>query len=104
VAAVEAMAGLPPHPLHYDRVPWCTYSEPEVARVGLTEAQARERGLAVKCGKFPFTALARALILGENEGFVKVVADEEYGEVLGIHIIGPRAIELIAWPFWGWSP
>jgi dihydrolipoamide dehydrogenase len=96
VEAVEVMSGLPPHPVNYDQVPWCTYCEPEVARVGLTEAQARERGLSVKCGKFPFTALGRALILGENEGFVKVVTEEKYGEVLGVHIIGPRATELIA--------
>lgn len=96
VAAVETLAGLAPHPINYDQVPWCTYCEPEVARVGLTEKQARERGLAVKCGKFPFTALGRALILGENEGFVKVVTEEKYGEVLGVHIIGPRATELIA--------
>jgi dihydrolipoamide dehydrogenase len=96
VTAVEAMAGRAPHPIDYDQVPWCTYCEPEVARVGLTEAQARERGHSVKCGKFPFTALGRALILGENEGFVKLVTDENYGEVLGVHIIGPRATELIA--------
>ncbi len=96
VAAVEAMAGLQPHPINYEQIPWCTYCEPEVARVGLTEIQARERGLAVKTGKFPFTALGRALILGENEGFVKVVTEEKYGEVLGVHIIGPRATELIA--------
>jgi len=96
VAAVETMAGEKPHPINYDQVPWCTYCDPEVARVGLTESQARDRGFAVKTGKFPFTALGRALILGENEGFVKVVADEKYGEVLGVHIIGPRATELIA--------
>ena len=96
VAAVETMAGEKPHPLNYDQVPWCTYCDPEVARVGLTESQARERGFEVKTGKFPFTASGRALILGENEGFVKVVTDEKYGEVLGVHIIGPRATELIA--------
>ncbi|HEV8337601.1 MAG TPA: dihydrolipoyl dehydrogenase [Candidatus Polarisedimenticolia bacterium] len=96
VAAVEAMAGQKPHPINYDHVPWCTYCEPEVARVGLTETQARERGFDVKTGKFPFTALGRALILGENEGFVKLVTDAKYGEVLGVHIIGPRATELIA--------
>jgi dihydrolipoamide dehydrogenase len=96
VAAVEAMAGQKPHPINYDHVPWCTYCEPEVARVGLTETQAKERGFDVKTGKFPFTALGRALILGENEGFVKLVTDAKYGEVLGVHIIGPRATELIA--------
>jgi len=96
VLAVETMAGGKPHPIDYDQVPWCTYCEPEVARVGLTEKQARDRGLAVRSGKFPFSALARAQILGESEGFVKVVTEEKYGEVLGVHIIGPRATELIA--------
>jgi len=96
VAAVESMAGRPPHPINYDQVPWCTYCEPEVARVGLTESQARDRGYAVKSGKCPLSSLARARILGETEGFVKVVSEEKYGEVLGVHIIGPRATDLIA--------
>jgi len=96
VAAVESMAGRPPRPINYDQVPWCTYCEPEVARVGLTESQARDRGYAVKSGKCPLSSLARARILGETEGFVKVVSEEKYGEVLGVHIIGPRATDLIA--------
>jgi dihydrolipoamide dehydrogenase len=96
MAAVEAMAGGRPHPVNYDQVPWCTYCEPEVARIGLTEKQAGERGFKVKSGKFPFSALARAQILGETEGFVKVVSEEKYGEVLGVHIIGPKATELVA--------
>ena len=96
VCAVEAMAGGTPHSLHYDQVPWCTYCEPEVARVGLTEKQALERGHAVKSGKFPFSALGRAQILGETEGFVKIVTEEKYGEVLGVHIVGPKATELVA--------
>jgi len=96
VAAAEAMAGGKPHPLNYDQVPWCTYCDPEVARVGLTEKQAQERGATVKSGKFPFSVLGRAQILGETEGFVKIVTDQKYGEVLGVHIIGPRATELIA--------
>ena len=96
VAAVEAMAGGKPHPINYDQVPWCTYCEPEVARVGLTEKQAAERGHQVKSGKFPFAVLARAQILGETEGFVKIVSEQKYGEVLGVHIIGPRATELVA--------
>ena len=96
VAAAEAMAGGKPHPLNYDQVPWCTYCDPEVARVGLTEKQAQERGATVKSGKFPFSVLGRAQILGETEGFVKIVTEQKYGEVLGVHIIGPRATELIA--------
>ena len=67
-----------------------------MARVGLTEKQAQERGATVKSGKFPFSVLGRAQILGETEGFVKIVTDQKYGEVLGVHIIGPRATELIA--------
>ena len=96
VAAVETMAGGQPHPINYDQVPWCTYCEPEVARVGLTEKQAAERGYQVKSGKFPFSVLARAQILGETEGFVKIVSEQKYGEVLGVHIIGPRATELVS--------
>ena len=67
-----------------------------MARVGLTEVEARARGHAVKTGRFPFAALGRAMVLGETNGFVKVVSEERYGEVLGVHIIGPRATELIA--------
>ncbi|HEV8376314.1 MAG TPA: dihydrolipoyl dehydrogenase [Candidatus Polarisedimenticolia bacterium] len=96
VAAAEAMAGGEPHPINYDQVPWCTYCDPEVARVGLTEKQAQERGHSVKSGKFPFSVLGRAQILGETEGFVKIVTDQKYGEVLGVHIIGPKATELVA--------
>ncbi len=96
VAAVEMMAGQKPHPLNYDQIPWCTYCDPEIARIGLTEKQAVERGHAVKSGKFPFSALGRAQILGETEGFVKIVTDQKYGEVLGVHVIGPKATELVA--------
>jgi dihydrolipoamide dehydrogenase len=96
VAAAEAMAGGKPHALNYDQIPWCTYCDPEIARVGLTEKQATERGYSVKCGKFPFSVLGRAQILGETEGFVKIVTDQKYGEVLGVHIIGPKATELVA--------
>jgi hypothetical protein len=90
------MAGLDPHPINYDRIPACTYCDPEVASVGLTEAAARSRGIDVKTGKFPFAAIGKAAILGETGGFVKIVADAKYDEVLGVHIIGPRATELIA--------
>jgi dihydrolipoamide dehydrogenase len=83
-------------PINYDRVPSCTYCEPEVASVGLTEAKARERGYDVAVGKFPFTALAKAAILGKTAGFVKVVRDKKYDEVLGVHIVGAHATDLIA--------
>jgi dihydrolipoamide dehydrogenase len=77
-------------------VPGCTYCDPEIGSVGLTEAQARERGYDVRVGSFPFSVLGRARMANETEGFVKIVADTKYDEVLGVHIIGPRATELIA--------
>ncbi|HEX6902730.1 MAG TPA: dihydrolipoyl dehydrogenase [Thermoanaerobaculia bacterium] len=96
VLAVEHMAGEKVRPINYDRVPSCTYCEPEVASVGLTEAKAKERGYDVQTGKFPFSALGKARIVGKTEGFVKVVRDKKYDEVLGVHIIGVHATDLIA--------
>jgi len=96
MVAAEAIAGRNPRPINYDHVPNATYSEPEVASVGLTEAAARSRGHKVKTGQFPFTPLGKGRILGTQEGFVKLVADERYDELLGVHIIGPKATELIA--------
>jgi dihydrolipoamide dehydrogenase len=96
ILAVEHMAGLPVKPLNYDRVPSCTYCDPEVASVGLTEAKARERGYDVAVGKFPFSALGKARIVGKTEGFVKVVREKKYDEVLGVHIVGVHATDLIA--------
>lgn len=96
IVAVEHMAGHTTEPINYDRVPSCTYCEPEVASVGLTEAKARERGYEVKVGSFPFAASGKARILGQTEGMVKIVSDAKYDEILGVHIIGPRATELIA--------
>jgi dihydrolipoamide dehydrogenase len=96
IVAVEAMAGLPARPLDYDRTPSCTYCDPEVASVGLTEAEARRRGYDVETGKFAFTALGKAAILGKPEGFVKVVRDRKYDELLGVHILGAHATDLIA--------
>jgi dihydrolipoamide dehydrogenase len=97
ILAVEHMAGHPgARPVIYDLVPSCTYCEPEVGSVGLTEAKAKERGYDVAVGKFPFSALAKASILGKTAGFVKIVRDKKYDEVLGIHIIGPHATDLIA--------
>lgn len=94
--AVEHMAGHHPRPINYDLCPNCTYCDPEVASVGLTEKKALERGYKVKVGKFPFQALAKAAILGETEGFIKIVSDEKFGEILGVHIIGPHATDIIA--------
>jgi dihydrolipoamide dehydrogenase len=94
--AAEHIAGRDPHPINYDHVPNCTYCEPEIGSVGLTESKAKERGYQVKVGKFPFSALGKAMILGETEGFVKVVTDAKYDEVLGVHIIGPHATDLLA--------
>ena len=92
----DRIAGKKPHPVNYDLVPGATYSEPEVASVGLTERAAKERGYKVKIGTFPFSANGKARILGAAEGMVKVVAEEKYDEVLGVHIVGPRATELIS--------
>src|SRR2546425_6652561 len=96
LVAVEKIAGLHPHPVNYQAIPSCTYCHPQVASVGMTEAQARASGRAVKVGKFPFIANAKAGILGEGDGFVKAVADATSGELLGVHIIGVMATEQIA--------
>ncbi len=96
VVAVERMAGGETRPLNYDQVPGCTYCAPEVASIGLTEAAARERGHDVVVGKFPFSANGKARIVNETAGFVKIVAEKKYDEVLGVHIVGPKATELIA--------
>ncbi len=97
IVAVEHMAGQKDvRPINLRLVPNCTYCDPEVASVGLTEAKAREQGYDVQVGKFPFLASGKARILGEEEGFVKVVSEKKYDEILGVHIIGPHATELIA--------
>ena len=96
ILAVEAIAGKDARPLNYDRVPNCTYCHPEVASVGLTEAKARERGYDVKVGHFPTPVVGKAQILGANEGMIKIVGDARYDEILGVHIVGPHATELIA--------
>lgn len=98
VIAVEKMAGLNPTPLNYDHTPSCVYSEPPVAWAGLTEDQARERGLDFKVSKFDFMRNGKAGILLKNRGFVKFITDKKYGEILGVHIIGPQATELLAEP------
>jgi len=96
ILAVEHMAGEDVQPLNYDLVPSVTYCEPEVGSVGLTEAQAKEKGYDVAVGKFPMSALGKASILGKTEGFVKVVRETRYDELLGVHIIGAHATDLIA--------
>jgi dihydrolipoamide dehydrogenase len=96
MVVVAKIAGKYARPVRRDRVPACTYTEPQIGSVGLTEAQARENGYDVKVGKFPFSANSKASIVNSHEGFVKVVADKKLGEVLGVHIIGPQATELIA--------
>jgi dihydrolipoamide dehydrogenase len=93
--AVAHMAGKPAVPINRNRIPGCTYTEPGIGSVGLSEAQARAQGYKVRVGRFPFAGNSRATILGHHEGFVKVVSDETYGEILGVHIIGPEAYELI---------
>ncbi len=96
IVLAERIAGHAVQPINYDHVPRCTYTEPEIGSVGLTEAQAKEQGHDVRVGMFPFRALARARMAGETDGFVKIVAEKKYDEILGVHIIGPRATELVA--------
>ncbi|HEV2493021.1 MAG TPA: dihydrolipoyl dehydrogenase [Terriglobia bacterium] len=96
VVAVTHAAGRPAEPINYQQAPNCTYCEPEISSVGLTERQAREAGYKVRVGKFPFSANSKAEILGVREGWVKIVSDETYGEILGVHMIGPRVTEMIA--------
>jgi dihydrolipoamide dehydrogenase len=96
IIAAERIAGQNPKPINYDHVPACTYCDPEIGSVGLTEREAVERGYDVRVGTFPFFVLGRAKMAGEGEGFVKIVADKKYDEVLGVHMIGPRATELVA--------
>jgi dihydrolipoamide dehydrogenase len=96
IMVVERLAGKKVEPIKQNLVPNCTYCDPEVASVGLTEAKAKDQGYDVKVGKFPFTASGKARILGETDGFVKIVSETKYDEVLGVHIIGPHATELLA--------
>jgi len=96
VVAVEGIAGLKPPELDYDKMPRCTYCQPQVASCGLTETQARQQGRTVRVGRFPFRANGKAMAAGESDGFVKLVIDADDGEIIGCHIIGPEATELIA--------
>jgi dihydrolipoamide dehydrogenase len=96
IVTVTKIAGRPYRGVKRERIPACTYSDPQIGSAGLTEAQAKERGLEIKVGKFPFAGNSKATIVGSHDGFVKIVADAKYGEILGVHIIGPQATELIA--------
>jgi dihydrolipoamide dehydrogenase len=96
LVAVAKIAGKPCKPINPEHIPGATYCHPEIGSVGLTETQAREAGYNLKIGKFPFTANSRASIVGAHEGFIKIISEAEYGEILGVHIIGPQATELIA--------
>ena len=96
MVAVAKIAGRNFRPVRRDRIPSCTYTEPQIGSTGLTEAQAKEKGHEVKVGKFPFAGNSKATIVGSHDGFVKIVSEAKYGEILGVHIIGPQATELIA--------
>jgi len=96
ITAVEHLAGLNGEPMHYDNIPGCTYCSPQVASIGLTEKAAREAGYELKIGKFPYKASGKAMAAGETDGFTKLIYDAQYGELLGAHIIGAEATELIA--------
>jgi dihydrolipoamide dehydrogenase len=95
VNVAEAIAGQTPHPIRYDNIPSVTYCHPEVASIGLTEEQAKDRALEVTVGRFPFSANGRARASNETEGFVKIIRDAKYGEILGAHIVGAHASEMI---------
>ena len=96
MVAAAKIAGRTFRPIRRDRIPGCTYTEPQIGSVGLTETQAKEKGYTVKVGKFPFAGNSKATILGNHDGFVKVVSDAKYGEILGVHILGAQATELVA--------
>jgi dihydrolipoamide dehydrogenase len=96
IALAERIAGHEYRPINYDQVPGCTYCDPEIGSVGLTEKEAQSRGYDVRVGTFKFGVLARARIAGETEGFVKIVAEKKYDEILGVHMIGSRSTELVA--------
>jgi dihydrolipoamide dehydrogenase len=96
IICVEKIAGIETHPLDYDAIPACTYCQPQVASIGMTESKARDAGYDIAVGRFPYTASGKARAIGEREGLVKLIFDKKYGELLGAHIIGAEATELIA--------
>jgi len=96
ICCVETIAGKNPPPVNYDAIPGCTYCQPQIASVGLTEAKAKEKGHDIAVGRFPFRPLGKSIAVGETEGFVKLIFDKKYGELLGAHILGNEATDLIA--------
>lgn len=96
IHCVEAIKGINPEPIDYSMIPGCTYCQPQIASVGMTEEKAREEGYELKIGKFPFRPLGKAVAIGETEGMVKLIFDAKYGELLGAHIMGSEATEMIA--------
>lgn len=96
IVAVEHIAGQNPSPIDYSLVSKCIYSSPEAASVGLTEDEAKEKGHNVKTGKFSFRAIGKALVFGESDGFVKIVADKDTDDILGVHMIGPHVTDMIS--------
>jgi dihydrolipoamide dehydrogenase len=96
IVCVENIAGQGHGPVDYSNIPNCTYAHPEVASVGLTEDEAKEQGFDIEVGKFPWVGIGRAVAAGDTEGFIKVIRDRQYSEILGAHIVGPHATELIA--------
>lgn len=96
IVAVEHIANQHPMPIEYDNIPTCIYSSPEVASVGLTEKQAKAKGYDIKVGKFPFQAIGKALVYGESDGFVKIIADKDTEDLLGVHMVGPHVTDMIS--------
>lgn len=96
IIAVESMANENPLPIEYEHIPSCVYSNPEVASVGLTEKEAKERGYDIKVGKFPFKAIGKALVHGDSDGFIKVIADKQTEDLLGVHMVGPHVTDMIS--------
>ena len=96
IVCVEKIAGLSPEPVDYKNIPGCTYTSPEVASVGMSEQAAKDAGFEIKVGKFPFSASGKASAAGEKDGFVKLIFDAKYGELLGAHLIGANVTEMIA--------
>ncbi|MBA7524331.1 Dihydrolipoyl dehydrogenase [subsurface metagenome] len=96
IICIEKIAGQSPHALDYDSIPGCTYCQPQIASIGMTEAKAKEAGFDLRIGRFPYAASGKARAIGERDGFVKLIFDNKYGELLGAHIIGAEATELIA--------
>ncbi|GGF08490.1 dihydrolipoyl dehydrogenase [Halobacillus andaensis] len=96
ITAVEHMADKHPHVMNYDQVPTCIYSSPEAASVGITEKQAKDEGYNIKVGKFPFKAIGKALVFGETDGFVKIIANKENDDLLGVHMVGPHVTDMIS--------